>query len=141
MLLVLVAAKAHGRQVRLERERFGVLEVDFRKDNGPVVETLWRHDRIRFWVAVAVFGGPLLAVTVAAPEWGPLGHWPLAGALAIAATLAFACGFIAAGLTAWAGQVRPQATDPAWLEHANWVSLGWWTLVTAALALVWFAAN
>lgn len=134
--LVLLSAKAHGRQVRIERERLGVTTVDFRKDNGPVVETIWRHDRIRFW-ASAVTMAALLVVGVMLGK--ALSAWPLYGAIAIALTLAFATGFIAAGLTAWMGQARPLASDPAWMGRAHWGSFGWWTLVAAALTLVWFA--
>lgn len=138
VLLILAAAKAHGRQVRIERERAGVTAVDFRADNGPVVEAIWRRDRIRFWTAVvlvAVMFGSLAASRLA------LRDWPLWGALLIAAALAFASGFILAGLAVWGLQSRRRPGDPDWLERANWGSLGWWTLVAAALALVWLAVR
>lgn len=71
--LFLAAAKTHGRQIRLERERRGFFEVDFRRDaNPPEVEAIWRIDRVAFWrryatVAVAA----LLYLFVA----GPSGLW------------------------------------------------------------------
>ena len=45
---LLVAAKAHGRQVRLEREAAGYHEVVFGGTNPPFVDALWRADRFRF---------------------------------------------------------------------------------------------
>ena len=113
--LVVVGAKAHGRQVRLARERVGITKVVFGADNGPVVEAIWRHDRIRFWTGVGMV------------------------AILFAAVVGFASGFIAAGLTAWMGQMRPQPGDPQWLERANWVSLAWWTLVGVLVVLIRFA--
>src|SRR5206468_5677942 len=52
--LLLLTAKAHGRQIRLERELEGYMEVDFMKDNPPWVEALWRKDRRRFWATLPV---------------------------------------------------------------------------------------
>ena len=52
--LILAAAKAHGRQVRLEREQQGHFRVDFRTRNPPAVEAIWRTDRRIFWPVFAV---------------------------------------------------------------------------------------
>ena len=60
--LLLLTAKAHGRQIRLERELEGYMEVDFMKDNPPWVEALWRTDRRRFWATLPV----VIVVTSAA---------------------------------------------------------------------------
>lgn len=137
VLLVLVAAKAHGRQVRLLRERAGIMAVDFRKDNGPVVEAIWRRDRLRFWVTAAALG----AVAVGGASAGlVLPDLPRAAAIAFAATWAFASGFIFAGLAAWSELRKPQVGDPDWVERAGWASFGWWTLVAVAVALVWLAS-
>lgn len=136
VLFVLAAAKAHGRQVRLLRERAGIFAVDFRADNGPVVEGIWRRDRIRFWVGAASLAallvtGSILRLTLA--------DFPLAAAVAAALGIAFGGGFLMAGLAAWAELMRPREGDPDWLERANWQSFAWWTAVGAALALVAFA--
>src|SRR3954462_12053852 len=47
--LFFAAAKAHGRQLRLERELEGHFEVQFGGKNPPWVEALWRAERFRFW--------------------------------------------------------------------------------------------
>lgn len=138
VLLLFAAAKAHGRQVRVERERVGVTAVQFGADNGPVVEAIWRHDRIRFWVSVGVFGLPLVALAAAGVAFTA---WPRWGAVLVAAGFAFITGFVGAGLVAWSGQMRERPGDPDWLQRANWASFGWWTLVAAALALVWLAVR
>ncbi|MCA1813406.1 MAG: hypothetical protein LC624_05590, partial [Halobacteriales archaeon] len=50
IVLMLVAAKAHGRQIRVERERAGFHDVSFMTDdNPPWVEQLWARDRKGFW--------------------------------------------------------------------------------------------
>ncbi|MBI2078923.1 MAG: hypothetical protein HYT80_11235 [Euryarchaeota archaeon] len=50
-----LAAKTHGRQIRLERELHGYMDATFGRENPPFVEALWKRDRIRFWVNVARF--------------------------------------------------------------------------------------
>jgi len=86
---LLVAAKAHGRQVRLEREAAGYHEVVFGGQNPPFVDALWRADRIRFWtfapaaallLAPAAFlakGWPL--ALLAALLWAPIAAFHFAG--------------------------------------------------------------
>lgn len=56
VLLLFLAAKAHGRQVRLERELEGYMDVDFTADNPGFVEDLWRRDRRTYLVALAGSG-------------------------------------------------------------------------------------
>lgn len=91
---LLLAAKAHGRQVRLEREAAGFHEVVFGGDNPDFVETLWRRDRLRFWPFVAIaalplaglgwwIGGPALAL-VAGLLWAPIAGFHFAGLLGLA---------------------------------------------------------
>src|SRR5438034_1265042 len=49
LVTFLASAKAHGRQLRLERELEGYQTVTFRAANPPWVESLWRAERYRFW--------------------------------------------------------------------------------------------
>jgi hypothetical protein len=65
-VLFLLAAKAHGRELRLEREAAGFHQIAFgAPDNPPFVETLWHQERVRFWsvtvLLALVAGGRLLA--------------------------------------------------------------------------------
>ncbi|HEX2065871.1 MAG TPA: hypothetical protein VHI93_03570 [Candidatus Thermoplasmatota archaeon] len=95
LALVLAAAKAHGRQLRLERTQAGHPHADFRGGNDPWVEALWRRDRILFWALFSALT-PGLA-TVAA-----LGHWPVAsttlGRAALGVAWAFAACFCLLGV-------------------------------------------
>jgi hypothetical protein len=53
--LFLLAAKAHGRELRLEREAAGFHHIVFgAPDNPPFVEALWHQERVRFWTATVV---------------------------------------------------------------------------------------
>lgn len=66
-----VAAKVHGRQLRLERELEGYWEVQFGTGkNPPWVETLWRRDRIRFWVLAPSYGLLFGAYVSLGHHWG-----------------------------------------------------------------------
>jgi hypothetical protein len=123
VLLLLAAAKAHGRQVRLEREARGILAVDFRRDNDPWVEALWRRDRRVFWTAFPVL--LLLALALAAllrPDW------PV---LLLLAAGAFAASFVVAGLASLARLVRGGAGEAAWRRAALRGSALWWVAVGA----------
>lgn len=90
LALLLVAAKAHGRQVRLEREREGHHEVVFGGENAPFVVALWRRDRIRFWsvaIVAALAAGGLCAwlrpglgwTLLAVLLWAPVAGFAAAG--------------------------------------------------------------
>jgi hypothetical protein len=105
--LLLVAAKAHGLHLRLEREAAGYRHVEFGGENPPFVEDLWRHDRIRYWALVLP-----LAVLLGAVAF-PLGlsWWGVALALPWAMT----AGFVATGLASAARQRRVTAQGAAWL--------------------------
>ena len=50
----LIAAKSHGRQLRLERELAGHHHVTFGGTNPPFVATLWQKDRVEYWRTFAV---------------------------------------------------------------------------------------
>ena len=92
--VVLASAKAHGRQVRLVRERAGILEITFGGDTPPFVEALWRKDRVRFWTAypilAVVLGATVLVLACPCPTvpWATLalaaGPWAFAGAFFVA---------------------------------------------------------
>ena len=51
--LFFASAKAHGRQLRLEREFEGHYSVQFGGKNHPWVDALWRAERYRFWSLLA----------------------------------------------------------------------------------------
>jgi hypothetical protein len=97
---VVLAAKAHGRQVRLRREAEGVLTVDFRGPNPPVVEAIWRRDRVGFWsiFVMSVAGYGSLAAAGVLPV-GPV----VGGLLGLAAALVDAFLFMALW---WAFELR-----------------------------------
>ena len=71
---ILLAAKAHGRQVRLEREQQGVFHVEFGGRNPEAVERVWATDRRVFWPAFAALALGTLAL--AALAWAVLGSAP-----------------------------------------------------------------
>lgn len=128
--LVLASAKAHGRQIRLEREQQGFFRVDFRAQNPPEVEGIWRMDRRIFWAVFAL--GAVFAVF-----WAALAF--VAGDLAFAGFLlawSFAAAFVVAGLTSWLRVARREGGEPAWHRAALRGSLGWWGLVAVGAALV-----
>ena len=94
---LLAAAKAHGRQVRLEREAAGYHSVEFGGSNPEFVEKLWRRDRIRFWTFV-----PVAAIALGGAAWLVSQMW--ATALVAALLWAPIAGFFYAGLRSYAAQ-------------------------------------
>jgi hypothetical protein len=134
---ILVAAKAHGRQVRLERERAGFAEVSFLADNDPWVEALWQRDRRTYWPAFAA--GLALGLLAAG-----LGGWTLPS-LVLAPAVALLAGFLAAGLASLARFGRAPARagapmrDPAWARAARRGSAAWWAAASLACAFVAWA--
>lgn len=156
--LLLLAAKAHGRQLRLERELEGHTQVDFRGGNHPWVEALWRGDRVRFWTMVPIasaalalyayraraMGGAPVDFGAALPPWGAA----LVAALLWGPTLGF---FVngALSLIRWFRALREAPGDatrrtrearerPGWLTSAARRTVLWWT--AAATACAWVAA-
>ena len=69
----LVAAKTHGRQLRLERELAGYWHVTFGAQNPAFVEALWRRERILYWGVAAALAACTIAFRLLAPRLG----WPL----------------------------------------------------------------
>jgi hypothetical protein len=134
-LAILAGAKAHGRQVRLEREREGVWTVDFRRPNPPAVEAIWRRDRRLFWPTFVVLGatGATTAILRATQ--------PTEGAAWVAYSLAmsFAAAFTVAGLASAARLVarnkQPPPPDPDWWRAGHRGSIMWWSLDATALLL------
>jgi hypothetical protein len=116
--LFLLAAKIHGRQLRLEREAHGVLHVVFGGQNPPQVEALWRAERIRFALVVAA------AAVSAALGLRALGASPLLIALSV---LLWAPSLTFLGLGA-ASELRTGGAA------VGLQSLGWWTAAAAGCA-------
>jgi len=132
VVLVLVAAKAHGRQVRIEREQQGVFAVDFRRQNPAPVEAVWRADRRLFWpsfAGAAGLGSVLVLFTALRPA-------DLAWGFGFVLAWAFALAFVVAGLSSWARMVRRNQGPLPWRRRANAGSVGWWLGVAALAALV-----
>lgn len=129
LLLVVAAAKAHGRQVRLERELEGHHEVTFGGDNPPFVTALWRRDRVRFWTT-APAAGILLAVGL----W-----WAQAPGATFLALLVVppVAGFVVAGLSSLLRlqhAMGARRVDAAWRRAAMRGSAAWWSLVALLAA-------
>lgn len=120
--LVLASAKAHGRQIRLEREREGYHSVVFGGDNPPFVEALWRADRVRFWTFT-----PPAALALGAWAWIARGE---PAAVGVALLLAPAAGFAFAGLLSLRRLWR-RGPPRAWAR----ASAAWWSLAAALAAL------
>lgn len=159
LVLFLLSAKAHGRQLRAERELEGVLEVDFRqRPQPPFVEALWRQDRIRFWllfpaVAAALVGYVALAVWqgLPLPDAPPmrfrfrLAHHALLALLGAAAVAFTTLGLaslqrlhraLGAPVQAWRRIDEARRDRPAWLARTLRGSYGWWSAVFFAAAAV-----
>lgn len=123
IVLFLAAAKAHGRELRLEREAAGVSHVDFGRRNPPVVEAIWRAERIRFWIATPIFA---LAFVVAC--------WRLGASHAISALAIVAwspsCAFVVLG---FASARRVGGMSAA--------GVGWWAIVAVAVIAVALCAG
>lgn len=122
--LVLAAAKAHGRQLRLERTQAGHPEADFRGGNDPWVEALWRGDRIGFWTLFPALAAAALLWTFGA---GAAAGTGLLAPLALRLALAFAGALFVMGVQSlWRLADRDEA---GWSSGAVGSSFLWWTLV------------
>jgi len=125
LILFVIAAKSHGRELRLEREAAGVTHVVFGGQNPPLVESLWRAERVRFAIVA-----PLLVLLFAVGLWlyGSGVVKTVLGALAFGPALAFLSLGVASFVRAGAfgrGQVGG--------------SLAWWALgIGAGSILGWF---
>jgi hypothetical protein len=120
--LFLTAAKAHGRELRIERQALGAEHVVFGGSNPPVVTALWRAERVRFWTVT-----PIVAIVFCAGLWraGATTGTVVQAAVGWAPSLAFTLLGLA---SIWrVGRVsRAHATG----------TIAWWTAVFAAAAAV-----
>lgn len=69
--LFLLAAKAHGRELRIERQAAGYHHVVFGSpDMPPFVQALWQRERVYFWALTAALalGAGLLLFRMDAPK-------------------------------------------------------------------------
>ncbi len=138
VLLVVVSAKTHGRQVRLEREQHGIWQVDFRAQNDAWVEALWRRDRVWFWGLFPIFiaGGMAIVALRVRPQGAAWAGW-----LATAVGWALAGCFITMGLASSARlmtAMKDGVPSEDWRKAGHRGSLLWWGLVaiTATLCCV-----
>src|SRR5687767_6233143 len=133
--LFIVAAKTHGRHVRLERELQGVWKVDFRSTNPPAVEAVWRKDRIVFWTTAALIA--ILAIAYQAiagttsfaaharATLGPMLTWLLIGVVWPMIT-AFMVAGVASAYRSYSAFAERSATVPSgWKESAINGSIVW----------------
>jgi hypothetical protein len=140
----LVAAKAHGRQLRVERELAGYWHVTFGAQNPAFVETLWRRERLIYWslavlVALGTIGFRLLAPRFAwtLPVEGGRAGSSLAGVVFLHVLVPMIVAFVVTGLLSVARFAAAPPSDAArahpqnWLSHAVWASAGWWLLTVA----------
>lgn len=139
LLLVLLGAKAHGRQIRIEREQQGHWKVDFRaSDNPSFVLDLWRKDRIVFWTVFA--SGCIAAAGASLADDGVAGLGR-AGSALVWLGWAFAASFCFAGLLSLNRLLHRDRGEPKWLRKVRWESVGWWTLVAVAIGVAMLAAS
>jgi hypothetical protein len=111
----ILAAKAHGRELRLERVVAGIEQVSFGGSNPAFVDALWAAERMRFWVAT-----PILSVV-------------LIVALALAGTSRWTIGFAS---LLWAPSVVFVVLGVASIVRGGGLervglggSLAWWSAV------------
>jgi uncharacterized membrane protein YcjF (UPF0283 family) len=143
----LVAAKAHGRQLRLERELAGYQHVTFGGRNPAWVEALWRRERFIYWSAAAATALVMIAWRALSPATSQR-SW--IGVVAFHVVVPLTTAFVAAGLLSLArfgiaarDTSRPANTpSPAWVNSAAWGSAAWWSLTFAlGAALFVFALS
>jgi hypothetical protein len=130
LVVFLIAAKSHGRQIRVERELAGHFSVSFGTKNHPFVEALWQRERVVYWSLAALFALLSVAYLVLAPGLG----WPLPSlggwALPVAALWAMTSAFVLSGLLTF-GRLVVAKLAPAEVLLG---SAGWWALTIALLA-------
>jgi hypothetical protein len=138
----LVATKAHGRQIRLERQLAGYWDVTFGAPNPPFVEALWWRERIVVWSIAITLGLLAMGYLYVARQRG----WPLPLAesswltvlwtvLAAPAVMAFTlAGFASAAR--FASQLSHMVSSPEWVPRAVAGSVAWWVATVGIAATV-----
>lgn len=141
--VLLVAAKTHGRQVRIERELAGHFHASFGGENPPWVEALWRRDRRTYWATFAPAALALLGLrfgVVQRPLPAPFTAWapdawlePVVLLLWAGVSASFVAGLSSLGRFLHATQplVEARASRPVWLASALRGSAFWWGLAAA----------
>jgi hypothetical protein len=133
----LSAAKAHGRQLRIERELAGYWHVRFGGDNPAWVEALWSRERLAYWsLAAALAVATIVFRALAARfDWPlPLGSRSVAGGFVLHLVVPLSGAFVVTGLLSvarFALRAGSAAPSEGWLSGAAWGSAGWWTLTLA----------
>jgi hypothetical protein len=128
----LAAAKAHGRQLRIERELAGYFQVRFGGQNPEWVEAFWRRERAYFWGSAVALALTSLAFRwlAARQQWSlPLSHdggsASVSGALVLHALLPAVGAFVLTGLASALRTGLPLRD-----------SAGWWILALITTLLL-----
>ena|SRR3990172_12036586 len=149
VITFLIAAKSHGRQLRLERELAGYEHVTFGGVNPPFVEELWHKDRVEYWRTFAVFMTLAIFYVMAAKKWNILlpysGENPQDGGwqfVLLVVPWIFVLTFTIVGMTSLIRLIHmfnqsESAFGPGtvWRQQALWGSAGWWSAVLALSVL------
>jgi hypothetical protein len=126
-VLFLLAAKAHGRELRLERQAAGFPHISFGSPDMPAfVQQMWQRERVAFWtvtVLLAIVVGAKLLASDAARGVSAL----------VVLTWVPAASF--AGLGLWSLWRKGLSTDGAGGSFA------WWSLVLGAFVAAALAAR
>jgi hypothetical protein len=137
----LMAAKAHGRQVRLERQLAGYWDVTFGAPNPPFVEALWMRERIVVWSIAMMLAAIAMGYLYVARQRG----WPLpleSGWLAVLWTVVAAPAVLAftfsgfASAARFASRLSHMASAPDWVAAAVRGSVAWWAATVGLAAVV-----
>lgn len=136
-----VAAKVHGRQIRLERELAGTWSVEFGRSNGPLVDALWSRERWLFWgslFALVVLSIAARAVTVGPRTWPDAVVWHFFAPFDVAFTLTAALSLGRFVRALRRGVPADSARPREWLGDARGGTMRWWfALLLAVVGLGW----
>jgi hypothetical protein len=123
----LVAAKTHGRQLRLERELAGHWHVTFGGKNPDFVESLWRRERWIYWSLVAAFA----LLSIGYRRLGFTQPRSVFGLFFLHVALPLTFAFAIAGLASFVrlagklGEASPEWTRAALLGSGVWFATEW----------------
>lgn len=150
VITFLIAAKSHGRQLRLERELAGYYHVTFGGTNPPFVEELWHKERVEYWSTFAALVTLVLVFVMAARRWNLLlpfspedlqdGVWTF---FLVSLLWTFVLTFTFVGMISLIRLIHAfnqseGALGPAiiWMQQVLWGSAGWWSAVLALSVLI-----